>query len=168
MAIRNIVPTLWGKSGLPARQEAGLPVFSLQREVNQLFDDFFRGFDIAPFGTFGERVRGFSPLVDVEENEKELTARIELPGIDEKDVEVLLTGDSLTIKGEKKKEEETREKEYYQMERTYGSFHREIPLPAGLDTDKVEATYKNGVLTVRIPKTEAAKSEGKKITIKTG
>jgi HSP20 family protein len=101
MAIRNLVPSLWGRSGFPARQEGGFPVSSLQREVNQLFDDFFRGFDVSPFGTFTDRVRGFFPVVDVEESEKELIARIELPGIEEKDVELSLTGDFLTIKGEK-------------------------------------------------------------------
>jgi HSP20 family protein len=97
-----------------------------------LFDDFFCGFDVLPFGVPGEdRVEGFLPSVDVDESEKEVTVRIELPGMEEKDVDLLLTGDSLTIKGEKKKEMETEGKGYYQMERVYGAFNRVIPLPRG-------------------------------------
>ncbi|MBI4634319.1 MAG: Hsp20/alpha crystallin family protein [Deltaproteobacteria bacterium] len=167
MAIRNLVPSLWGKGNLPARQAGEYPVFSLQRELNQLFDDFFHGFDVSPFGLTEDRFQGFLPSVDVDESEKEVTVRIELPGMEEKDVDLLLTEDSLTIKGEKKKETQTREKEYYRMERTYGAFNRVIPLPDGIDTGQADASFKNGVLTVRIAKTATAKAKGKKIPIKT-
>lgn len=166
MAIRDLVPSLWGKGSLPARQERDYPIFSLQRDLNQVFDDFFRGFDVAPFGLPEERFREFSPSVDVEETDTEITVRIELPGMEEKDVELLLTEDALTVKGEKKKETETKGKEYYRMERTYGSFHRVIPLPADIEREKADASFKNGVLTVRLARTEADKAKGRKIPIK--
>lgn len=169
MATRKLVPSLWGKENLPAGRATDSPVFSLQRELNKLFDDFFRGFDVLPFGVPGEDcVGGFLPSVDVDESEKEVTVRVELPGMEEKDVDLLLTGDSLTIKGEKKKEMETEGKGYYQMERVYGAFNRVIPLPEGIDTGQADASFKNGVLTVRIAKMETARAEGKKIPIKAG
>lgn len=149
---------------LPARRESH-PFSFMQREINRLFDDFF-GYEPALFRTADEWYGGFSPQIDVTENEKEILVSAELPRMDEKDVEVLLSGDALTIKGEKKEEKEEKEKNYYRMERRYGSFQQTIPLPSEIDLKKVDATFKKGVLSVKLPKTEAAKGAAKKIPLK--
>ena len=135
--------------------------------MNDLFDDFFRGFPLASAGALDDRFGSFYPSIDVKEGEKDIVVKAELPGLEEKDIEILLADDALTIKGEKKEEKEDKGKNYYHMERTYGSFHRVIPLPAEIDSKKVEATFKNGVLSVVLPKTEKAKAASKKISIKT-
>lgn len=169
MNMRDLVPSIWRRN-VPstARGEQEEPFYSLQREVNRLFDDFFRDFDVAPFGFGSERLKAFSPSIDIKENEKEILIRAELPGMEEKDVEVNLMEDRLTIKGEKKEEKEDKASDYYHMERSYGVFSRVIPLPGKVDTKKAEAHFKNGVLSVKLPKTEDAKVKGKKIPIKTG
>jgi len=168
MNIRDLVPSVWRRTGLPISREEEQPFYSLQREVNQLFDDFFRGFDVTPFRLGGDRLRAFSPSIDIKENDKEVSIKAELPGMDEKDIEVNLLEDRLTIKGEKKEEKEDKGSDYYRMERSYGSFSRVINLPDLVDTKKAEATFKNGVLSITLPKTEEAKVKGKKIPIKAG
>lgn len=144
---------------LPTRH-IGDPILSLQKEMDRLFRDFF---EVEPFG---QRVFSTFPEIDVKETEKEMKVHAELPGMEEKDVEVLLDSDSLTIRGEKKHEEEEKGESYYRSERRYGSFCRVIPLTSEVESDKVEAKFKNGVLTVTIPKTEKARADVKKITIK--
>jgi len=159
--IKDIVP-FWKKDVLVRREE--YEPFSLFRhEMNRLFDDFFRGFELEPFE---RRLRTFTPSVDVFENDKEIKITAELPGMDDKDIDVSLNKDSLTIKGEKKEEKEEKKKDYYHMERSYGSFSRTIPLPAEVDTDKVKAEFKKGVLMVTMPKTSKAIEETKKIAVK--
>ena len=96
----------------------------------------------------------------------EIKVSAELPGMDEKDIDVSLTRDTLTIKGEKKEEKEDTGKDYYKMERSYGSFTRSIPLPVEVDTDKVQATFKKGVLEITLPKTAKAIQETKKVPVK--
>jgi HSP20 family protein len=130
--------------------------------MNRMFDDFSRGFDLSPFD--GGWSWGFSPPVDVREDEKEVTVKAELPGMEEKDIEVNLADNGLTIKGEKKAEKEEKGKDNWYRETSYGAFHRFIPLPEGLDKEKVDARFKNGVLTVTLRRLEEAK--GKKIAIK--
>ena len=166
--IKEMVPAGQGTETPPARREEEYPLFSLQRDVNRLFEDFFRGFDLGPFRMAGEKWGEFSPKMDLEETEKEYRITAELPGMDEKDVEVLLTGNAITLKGEKKEEKEEKGKSSYHMERSYGSFQRTVPLPEGIDLKKVDADFKNGVLTVKLPKTMEAKTRNKKIPIKSG
>lgn len=166
MPFKSLLPSVWRRQDVPVRFEEEHPFYSLQREMNRLFDDFFRGFDLTPFGTLTERLGTFSPSIDVREDEKEICVTAELPGMDEKDIEVLLTEDALTLKGEKKEETEDKGKDYYRMERRYGSFNRVIPLPQGIDTKKVSAVFKKGVLTVKLPKTEEVKVKGKRIPVK--
>jgi len=166
MPIKNYLPSLW-RGSAPVRSEHDHPFYVFQQEMNQLFDNFLRGFDAAPLNALEERLTGFSPIVDVKEDGKEVSIKAELPGIDEKDIDVILSENALIIKGEKKEEKEDKGKDYYQMERSYGSFHREIPLPAGIDNKKVDATFKNGILSITLPKTEDAKIAGRKIPIKT-
>ncbi len=161
MAIRNLVP--FGKKDVPVKREDESPFSLLRREMDSLFDNFFRGFDLEPFES---RMGAFSPKVDVTENDKEIKISAELPGLDEKDIDVSLQKDMLTIKGEKKEEKEDKGKDFYRMERSYGSFSRTIPLPAEVETDKVEARFKKGVLSITLPKTAKAVAEKKKIAVK--
>jgi HSP20 family protein len=128
------------------------------------FDDFFRGgFGLEPVE---RRLGAFTPSVDVSEDDKQVKVTAELPGMDEKDIDVSLSKDSLTIKGEKKEEKEEKKKDYYRMERSYGSFSRTIALPVEVDTDKVRAEFRKGILTVTMPKTSKAIEETKKISVK--
>ncbi len=106
------------------------------------------------------------PAVDVTETEGGYEVVAELPGMDEKNIEVKLANHTLTIKGEKRDEKEETKKDYYMRERSFGSFQRSFTLPEGVDTDKIEASFKKGVLTVTVPKTAEAKKAEKKITVK--
>ena len=113
--------------------------------MDSLFDNFFRGFDIEPFES---RLGDFSPRVDVTETDKEIKTLLSFRAWMKKDIDVSLQNDMLTIKGEKKEEKEDKGKDYYKMERSYGSFSRTIPLPIEVETDKVEAKFKKGVLSI--------------------
>ncbi len=167
MPVPNLIPWKRREKKVPAKYEEQHPLATFQREINQLFDDFFsRGFGLSRFGDFPEGFGDFSPQVDITETDKALTVTAELPGLDEKDVEVTLTRDALTISGEKKAEKEEKDQNYYRMERSYGSFRRTIPLPYEIEADKVEAQFKKGVLTITLPKTEVAQKQVKRITVK--
>jgi HSP20 family protein len=163
MKIKNLLPEIARKPGTGDDH----PFYSLQRDMNSLFDNFFRGFDMAPRGFADRGWGGFTPSVDVKENEKEFIIKAELPGVEEKDIEVTVTNDAVTIKGEKKEEKEEKDKNYYYMERSYGSFSRVIPLEVGIDAAKAEASFKNGVLDIKIPKNQSVKAKGTKVSIKT-
>jgi HSP20 family protein len=135
---------------------------NLHREMNRLFDDVFRGFDDSRF--FGGR-SGW-PSLDVEETDKEYRVTAELPGLEERDVEVLLQDGLLTVRGEKKIESENRNRTH--SERFYGRFERQIPLDRDVDENAVSATFKNGVLTVAVPKSAQAVARRKRIPINAG
>ena len=109
------------------------------------------GFGMEPFWRGEVAWGGAAPVVDVVEKDKEYEITAELPGLDEKNIEVKLSDDVLTIKGEKKEEKEEKQKDYYLSERRYGSFQRSFRLPDGVDAEKIEARFKNGVLTLSLP-----------------
>jgi HSP20 family protein len=161
MSIRDIVQ----RRRSEAAQDEAFPLSSLRREMDRLFDDFFTGFPRAGW-LVGEAGK-LSPSVDVAETDKEVTVTAELPGLDEKDLDVNLSDGVLTLKGEKKSEKEERNKTFYRSERSYGMFERAIALPAEVLEDKVEAEFSKGVLTVRLPKSPAAQKKAKKIEIAT-
>ncbi len=163
MKVKNLLPEIARKT----RTDIDHPFYSLQREMNSLFDNFFRGFDSVPHGLTADGVGIFSPSIDVKENEKEFIIKAELPGVNEKNIDVTVTNDSVTIKGEKKEEKEDKDKNYYYMERSYGSFCRVIPLEAEIESGKAEARFKNGILDIKIPKNQSAKAKGTKVSIKT-
>jgi HSP20 family protein len=163
MKIKNFLPTVSQSKD----KESDHRFYSLQREMNNLFDDFFRGFDISSLGTYAREIGGFRPSIDIRENEKEIIIRADLPGVNEKDIEVSVTADSVTIRGEKKEEKEDKGKNYYYMERSYGSFNRVIPLSSEIESGNVAASFKNGVLNITLPKNEKQKPKGTKIAIKT-
>ncbi len=162
MPIRDLIRR--PEKNVPARREYENPFYSLQREMNRLMDDFFEG---SLFSRLSDEWSGtFQPKIDIRETEKEFVVSAELPGIDEKEIEVFLSGDSLTVKGEKKFEKEEKDENYRRVERRYGSFNRVIPLPPGADTEKAEANFEKGILNIRLRKTET-KGGAKKIPIKT-
>jgi len=163
MAVRDLVPWKWGEKQAPVKREEE-PFYALQRDMNRLFNEFFSDFSLRPFG---EAWSGFKPSVDVAETDREIKITAELPGLDNNDIEVKLANDILTISGEKKQEKEDKDKNYYRLERSYGSFQRSIPLPPGVETDKVDATFNKGVLTITLPKAAATQSDVKKIPVKT-
>ncbi|MHC4320924.1 MAG: Hsp20/alpha crystallin family protein [Planctomycetota bacterium] len=134
-----------------------LPVFSsFQDEMNRVLDSFFNR--ESPYGT------DWRPVVDVAETESDVLVKAEIPGIDPKDIDVSITGEKLTLKGEKKEEKENTGKCYHRVESSYGSFKRVITLPASVDVDKVTAEGKNGILEITLPKKEESKA--KKINVK--
>jgi HSP20 family protein len=167
MTIRDLVTRGRRERNLPARGEEGHPFFSLQRQVNDLFNSFLRGSELSPFGEMDEWYAEFSPKIDVHEDDKKIEIAAELPGMDENDIEVSLARDSITLVGEKKEEKEEKGKDCWHMERSYGRFRRIIPLPGEIDSEKAKATFKKGVLRVSLPKTVTAEPAGRKIQIKT-
>jgi len=163
----------------PPERATALPTWrpfeSLQREINRIFDDFDRGFWASPFRrsmfdlepTWPRQLAWTTaPAVDVAEKDNAYEVTAELPGMDEKNVEVKLVNGSLTIKGEKKEEKEEKNKDYHVSERSFGSFERSFALPEGVDTDKIEANFNKGVLTIRLPKKPETVKPEKKIEIK--
>jgi HSP20 family protein len=151
------------------------PFESLRREIDHLFDDFEWGswrspfrralFDVEPF-LRGEVKWGKVPAVDVADTATNYEITAELPGLDDKDIEVKFSDGTLTIRGEKKEQKEEKKKNYYLSERHYGSFQRSFTVPDGVDPDKIEAVFKNGVLMVTLPKTAEAQKKVKKIEVK--
>lgn len=140
------------------------PFETLRREVDRLFDDFGTEFWRSPFRR--ELDVGLAPAVDIVEKDNAYEVTADLPGFDEKNIEVKLQNDSLSIKGERKSEKEEKKKDYHLTEREFGSFERRFTLPAGVDADKIEASLKKGVLTVTLPKKPEAQKPAKKIEVK--
>jgi HSP20 family protein len=158
------------KKGLPAllSERGARPFVALQQEMNRLFDRFFgEESSLYPSSIAEEWLSTSYPQLDIRETAKGLKVSVELPGMSEKDVHVSITGNSLTIKGEKKEEKEEKHANYVRMERRYGSFNRVIPLSEEIDPDRAEATFKNGLLEIELPRSEKAESQRKRINIKT-
>jgi HSP20 family protein len=124
----------------------------LHSEMDDLFDGFFRGLD-RPFAGYKTW-----PTIDVAEEENAVVVRAEVPGCKAEDIDISVYGNTLTISGEKKLEEEKKEKGYYYMESTYGSFRREVALPTDVDQGKIDAVCKDGVLSITLPKAASAKA----------
>jgi len=161
--MKDLVP--WGRGrDVSVRRDEDSPLLTLHREMNRLFDDVFRGFDLRPFGSdrFFDRVGGNWPSVEVSETDKEIKVSAELPGLDQKDVKVELANGVLAIGGEKKTETEDKDRLF--SERYYSRFERRIPVD-DVDEDKISAAFKNGVLTVILPKVAQASSKVRRIAI---
>ena len=155
------------KSLIPVGRDRGAaatanPFMSLQREVERLFEDFSRGFP--SMSAFGNGGSGLMPSIDVTETDKEIEITAELPGLEEKDVQINVSGNLLTIRGEKKAEKEQKDKNYRLIERSYGSFERTLELPEGVNADAIKADIAKGVLKVTVPKPVPA--QAKKIEVK--
>jgi HSP20 family protein len=162
------------KKGQPAAPPEWRPFETLRREIDRLFDSFDGGFWRHPFGRsvfdiepLWRREAAWSvPAVDVAESEKAYEITAELPGMDEKNIEVKLVNGNLTIKGEKQEEKEEKKKDYYLNERRFGSFERSFGVPEGVDASKIEASFNKGVLTVTLPKKPEVQTPAKKIEVK--
>ena len=162
MLVRNSLAT-WRRRGHEFEPFAGL-----HSDINSLFDEIWRGFDLEPLPRRERASRTFQPVADVSETEKAYEIRTELPGLEEKDIDVTLLDGSLTIKGEKKFENEVTKAAVHMSERTYGSFCRSFMLPQEADVKRIAAAFDKGVLTVTLPKTKEAQKQAKKISIKKG
>ena len=163
MNVRDLIP--WNRNnerGMLSSRESYSPLVDLQRDMNRMFDDFFRGFDLSTPSLLGGRSW---PSIDVAETDTEYKVTAELPGLEEKDVELTLRDNALTISGEKRDEREDRGEGRYYAERFVGRFSRTLPLPEEVDADKVAAAFKNGVLTVVMPKSQQARDTAKRIPI---
>lgn len=158
MAQHDFLPSLFTRGGDLSRH----PFSSLQGEIDRLFEAFGR-----PGGLFarGKDV-GFAPSLDIAETPAAIDVTVELPGCEAKDVEISATGRTLSIKGEKKSESETTEKDWHVTERSYGAFQRSIPIPFDIDPAKVEARFDKGVLKIHLPKPAEAVEGKKTIAIK--
>jgi len=165
MNMRDLVP--WRRSGNNApvanyRDIEDHPFLTLHREMNRLFEDVFRSFDLPMSTPALGAWTGTWPNIEVSEDDNEIVLHAEVPGLSEDDVELLLEGDVLVLKGEK--QAQTEEKGRY-SERFYGRFERRIPLGAEIEQDKIDARFANGVLTVHLPKSAQARSKAKRISI---
>ena len=165
MANTSLIP--WRKSNnqLAMRQREFDPFLRLRQDIDQMFSgmlgDWTGGMNLF------DRTQTFMPIVDVHETEKEIRVTAELPGLDGKDLEVSLLEGALYIKGEKREEHEEEKGDVYRCERQYGEFQRMIQLPAEVDADKINASFKNGVLKVTLPKSEDARSNRRVIPVET-
>ena len=161
----------------PAVESRGMhPFLGLRDEIDRVFDRFFgegwmpfaprmrRTWEMAPWRGVAELLS--TPPADFAESEKEYELTVELPGLDEKQIEVTVGEEMITVVGEREDQRETRDKEYHLTERSYGSVRRAFRLPPGADAGKAKATFAKGVLTVRLPKTEAARTKPHKIEVK--
>jgi HSP20 family protein len=154
MTLKSPVPVT--RNRLSALREAN-PFVALQQEIDRLFDGFSTTFT-------GRTARELAPTMDIAETEKDIEITIELPGMQEKDVQLNLADNVLTIRGEKKNEREETKKDYHLVERSYGSFMRTVELPAGVNSDQIKAELANGVLKVAVAK--PAPAQTKKIEVK--
>lgn len=139
------------------------PFENLHREIDRLFEDFGKGW---PRLSFDGKSDVLDIATDVTESDKDYRVTAEIPGMDEKDVEVTVASGMLTMKGEKKEEYEETKKDFYRSERSYGAFQRSFRLPEDVDQEKIEASLKKGVLTVVLPKTAEAQKKARKVEIK--
>jgi HSP20 family protein len=155
MAIKDLIP--WNNRGREVGIQRGAdvhPFVALHREMNRMFDDMFRGFDLAPFGPT-RALDGFGwPQIDIDETDKDVRITAELPGLDENDVRLEIANGFLSISGEKKSDSEDKARRFSEY---YGRFERRIPLE-DVDEDKVSAAFENGVLTITVPKSTEAKN----------
>ena len=155
MNLKSLIPA--GQDRSIVRRDAS-PFAALQQEIDRLFDGFSR--TLPAFSS-----NALVPSMDVAETEKEIEVTAELPGLEEKDVQLNVVDNLLTIRGEKKNQREEKDKDYHLVERSYGSFARTIELPKGVNLDNIKATMTKGVLKVTVPK--PAPAQAKKIDVKT-
>lgn len=168
--MKDLIPWRKKSQGLTPFRRKGGSVDLLQRRMNDLFEDFFDGFEgLLPEGApawSGDLAPTEVPgNFEVSETDDEVRVKAELPGMDEKDVDVSIDGNTLTIRGEKKREREEKRRNYYLSEVSYGQFSRSVELPDGVDREKAKAQFKKGVLTLTLPKTEQGRREHKRIAI---
>ncbi len=132
----------------------------IQKQINGMFDNFLKGFDLDVFRG------GFSPALDVHETDEAVVVKAEMPGIPVEDINISLTGDVLTMSGEKKDEKEEKGENYHRIERSFGSFSRSVQLPPYINAEKVDASVKDGILTISIGKKPEVKPRKIEVKVK--
>jgi len=164
MASRSLMP--FSRNMPTARwSEDTDPFLAMRPEMNRLFDDVFGGFGLPTAFVPALRQMPVAPKIDVSETDNEIQVTAEMPGIDQNDVEVLLEDDRLIIRGEKKEEREDKDRNYHLRERVEGAFSRTLPLPFAPDPNQVKAEFKNGVMTITIPKPQEVKQKQHRIEV---
>jgi len=181
--VKGIIPKREKKTKLPVRVKkiSDIPLDGFERPLfgprwptNHPIDGFFREFGLPSIdweGPFSRIPDGFGdqwPRVDMSETDDEIQITAELPGVDKDNLEISLSDGRVSIRGEKNEQEENKGKDYYRLERSYGSFRRTFPLPCEINTDKVDASFKDGVLKINLPKTEAARQRIRSIPVRSG
>ena len=167
MTLYSLVPWKRNRRNIAVRRSGNEnPFWPLHRQTNRFFDDFFDSFAIEPFGRGVDRAGGFSPDTNVTEDEKNVYVSAELAGMDAGDIDLSLNDNILTIKGEKKDEQEHRDKGYHHIERSQGTFERVLNLPAEVDQVKADANFAKGVLNITLPKKALEDRKVKKIAIR--
>ena len=143
------------------------PLMRFHNEIDQIFDQFYHGFPLFPLRWPQERSKGgvVFPQLNIVENKNAYTITVDVPGVEEKDIELTVQEGALTIRGEKQTEKEDQDNQYHRVERSYGSFQRVLSLPADAEEDKIDAKFKNGVLTITVAKNTTMTSSGRKIAI---
>jgi len=171
MAQKELAPWRWG--GLRRWEEQDRPhetfrreMESLHREVDRLFQDFWRGSGRGSLLPESWGLADVTPRIDETEDEKAYHVKVELPGMDKDDVEITLSEGVLTIRGEKKQAEEEKGKDFYRQERSFGAFRRSVAVPGAVEEGKIQASFKNGVLSVALPKSKEAQKKVKHISVK--
>jgi HSP20 family protein len=149
----------------PTRELTTWPadLWNMQQEINRMFHKFFHG-GVQDDGSYA--LSYWTPAVDIAEHENEYIVKCELPGVNKDDVKITLESNILTIRGEKKQEQEAMKENYHRVERTYGSFQRSFTLPTSVRSDKIDATFKDGILSVTLPKAEEAKPKQIEVKMK--
>lgn len=147
------------------RWSAAKELDDMRKELDKLFEDFFAPVAARRRGYIKPEASVITPAIEMFEKDNDLVIRAELPGVNKEDIDISITNDTLTIKGEYKKSEEIKEEKYYLREKVYGNFLRTIALPPDVDTDKAEASLKNGILEIVMAKKEEAKTKEKKIAV---
>jgi len=165
MALKELIPWKRNHNELAVRRDPMTPFDHFRREMDQLFDGFLNQWPAPSTSLLDRHLGEFMPTIDVAETEREIRVTAELPGMEQKDVEVALTRGVLTIKGEKREKKEESKGDFYRSECRYGAFERAVPLPAEIDADNAKATFEKGVLKITLPKTAEAQSQRKRIPI---
>lgn len=149
----------------PARDLQTFPsdVMNMQREINRMFDSFFRG-GLADDDAFV--ASDWIPAVDIAEHENEYLVKLELPGVNKDDVKITMQNNILSVRGEKKKEKDSKGSDYHRVERSYGAFQRTFTLPSTVKADKIDASYSDGILTIVLPKAEEARTKQIEVKVK--
>ncbi len=142
------------------------PLMKMQRELNRVFDDFFEGGSMMRRPSMLTDTMPFEPRMDLSETADEFKITADVPGMSEDDIDITVSDDTLIINGERSESTEEEEENYFRRERSYGMFHRRVPLPDNVERDNIDAIFKNGVLTINVPKTEEARSNWRKIEVK--
>lgn len=168
----DLIPQNWFKKNSRLTNIANSSMWNrFNHDINKVFEDFAKDFGhyenylLKTFKQHPENSITITPKIDLSENEKEYIIEAELPGVKDEDVDISFSNNDLTIKGKREAKEEVKKRDYYRLERSYGSFETTLPFPENASHDNIEASLENGILTIKIPKKELSKTEVKKINL---